>query len=101
MNHQHTSLKKMGYRIFHRNPVVYAKPVGFHILTYNVEKREIMNFFGERSIWNTEILDESACANEAEFLSAIKNFESSTSLDKKIKNSLEFLTTEEMIEGLV
>lgn len=101
MKHQEKSLMKMGYRIYNQNPLVYAKPIGFHIITFNFEKKEFLNFFGKQSIWNTEIIGEELWNNEQEFLEKIKWFEASTSLNKQIMNELEFLTVKDQIEILL
>jgi hypothetical protein len=101
MKNQQVSLKKMGYRVLNENPLVYAKPVGFHLLTFNIERKEFLNFFGKKSIWNSETIKDEIYNSETDFLNAIKNFEAYTSLDKTSETEFQFLSKEEYYESIL
>lgn len=92
------ALLSMGYRRLNQN--TYSKPIGFHLLTVELEPEYLIsNWFkganGSNMIWNTDTY-----SDEEEFLDWIKGFESTMRLDISIHTNSEFhfLTIQQKLE---
>lgn len=89
----------MGYRFVNN---VWMKPIGFHVFTFNEEKKEWINFFKNNEtplIWNVEIYDDS----KGDFLLWLKGNECYTKTDYhgNQNSNFEFLTIQEQLEFLL
>ena len=78
------NLKSMGYRLHSRKENLYAKPFGYHLLIYSVEKRVLYNIFavnGKIDRYSTQDFEELSASftggYENDFLAMLKYTESS------------------------
>lgn len=78
------NLKSMGYRFHSKKENLYAKPFGYHLLVYSVEKRILHNIFavnGKLNTYSTDNFEELSASftgnYENDFLAMLKYTESS------------------------
>lgn len=97
LNNIEKILTSMSYRLIQKN--IWMKPVGFHLFTYNEERKEWINFMKKGDppiVWNSEIYDES----KGDFLLWLKYNECLTKTNYTNETSWEFLTIQEQVEFL-
>jgi hypothetical protein len=95
------ALTKMGYR--HMGKDVWAKPIGHHIFTFNLNKGEWLNLFkaltDETHIWDSKSI--TVPDNEDDFLNTLKMYEQYTNISSgSNQTNFEFLTIEEQVSFL-
>ena len=92
-------LKSLGYRLM---GVLWAKPVGTHIFTYNVDTKEWRNNFtgvnGELCIWYNHVFTKEYLD---EFIPAICALEAYTNISSGKFKTWEFNTIEERLNELL
>lgn len=99
LNNIEKILTSMSYRLIQKN--IWMKPIGFHLFTYNEERKEWINFFKSKEeslIWESKIYNNP----EEDFLLWLKYNECYTKTDYHgfDDSNFEFLTIQEQVEFL-
>ena len=105
-------LKSMGYRLLSEKDNTYAKPFGYHLLVYSIEKQVLYNFFsvgnGKMRLYSKDDFKELSVSYtgvyEDDFLSMLKYTEAYMEFclsSATYSSSFEFLGNTESISLMI
>ena len=93
-------LKSMGYRQL-GNSKIYAKPVGFHLLTFDLVKQTLTNCFRSNKTHQICVYNSHEITDDENFLQMLKYHESTSRLSVGNPSDFEFLNSTETFEELL